>query len=285
MRWGVEKRLEFIEFRLFWEGGINRADIMDTFGVSVPQASKDLSLYEEKAPGNLRYDKREKRYIASETFKPTFLNPEPDRYLTQLRTVSDRIVTREETWLSDMPEADAMPVPHRRVDVDVLRALLSAVRERRAVEIHYQSMNPERPEPKWRWITPHAFGNDGLRWHVRAFCHIDRKFKDFVLSRCLDARGDQEPGAAPEDDRFWNETFDVVLSPNPALSKSQQQIIAQDFSMSDNRVTVPVRKALLYYFQKRLRLDAIAAMDGPHETPVVIKNSEAFARAVAEASA
>ena len=27
MRWGVEKRLEFIEFRLFWEGGINRAII------------------------------------------------------------------------------------------------------------------------------------------------------------------------------------------------------------------------------------------------------------------
>ena len=39
MRWGVEKRLEFIEFRLFWEGGINRADIMERFGVSVPQAS------------------------------------------------------------------------------------------------------------------------------------------------------------------------------------------------------------------------------------------------------
>ena len=42
MRWGVEKRLEFIEFRLYWEACINRADITDQFGVSVPQASKDL---------------------------------------------------------------------------------------------------------------------------------------------------------------------------------------------------------------------------------------------------
>lgn len=285
MRWGVEKRLEFIEFRLFWEGGINRADIMETFGVSVPQASKDLSLYEEKAPGNLRYDKREKRYFASEQFKPVFLKPEPDRYLTQLRTISDRIVAPEETWLSDMPEADAMPVPHRRVEVDVLRALLAAVRQRRSVEILYQSMNPERPEPVWRWLTPHAFGNDGLRWHVRAFCHIDKKFKDFLLSRCRDARGSQEPGAAPEDDSFWNKTFEVVLSPNPALSKSQQMIIAQDYNMSDNRVSVPVRKALLYYFQKRLRLDAIAAIDGPQETPVIIKNGEEFSRALAEANA
>ena len=27
LTWGVERRLEFIEFRLFWEGGVNRADI------------------------------------------------------------------------------------------------------------------------------------------------------------------------------------------------------------------------------------------------------------------
>ncbi len=46
---------------------------------------------------------------------------------------------------SDMPETDAMPVPHRRVDVDVLRDVLAAVRERRAIEIFYQSMNPEPP--------------------------------------------------------------------------------------------------------------------------------------------
>src|SRR5262249_8245882 len=140
MRWGVEKRLEFIEFRLFWEGGINRADIMKRFGVSVPQASKDLSLYEKKAPGNLVYDKRRKRYLAASSFKPVFLKPEADRYLAQLRSVSDHVVSAEETWLLDIPETDAMPVPHRRVDVNVLRSLLAAVRQRRAIEIHYQSM-------------------------------------------------------------------------------------------------------------------------------------------------
>jgi hypothetical protein len=285
MRWGVEKRLEFIEFRLFWEGGINRADIMEAFGVSVPQASKDLSLYEEKAPGNLRYDKRLKRYFASKDFEPVFLNPQADQYLTQLRSVSDRVVAPDETWLAEVPQTDAMPVPHRRVDVEVLRALVAAIRDHRAVEILYQSMNPSRPKPAWRWISPHAFGNDGLRWHVRAFCHIDGKFKDFLLSRCLETRDQAAAGAGPEDDFLWNERFDVLLSPNPALSKSQQQIIAQDYNMTGNRVSVPVRKALLYYFQKRLRLDGIGALDEPHETPVVIKNQDEFKRALLEASA
>jgi len=285
MRWGVEKRLEFIEFRLFWEGGINRADIMERFSVSVPQASKDLSLYEEKAPGNLVYDKRQKRYLAAPGFKPAFLKPEADIYLSQLRSVSDRVVSTEETWLSDMPETDAMPVPHRLVDVDVLRALLTAIRRQRAVEILYQSMNPARSKPTWRWITPHAFGNDSLRWHVRAYCHIDKKFKDFLLSRCLEARGDGESGASPEDDVFWNETFQVVLSPNPELSQNQRAVVAQDYDMKGDQVSVPVRRALLYYFEKRLRLDAVSALDAPHETPVVIANRDEFAQALAEAAA
>lgn len=36
---------------------------------------------------------------------------------------------------------------------------------------YYQSMNRDRPDPAWRRISPHAFGFDGLRWHVRAWCH------------------------------------------------------------------------------------------------------------------
>lgn len=285
LRWGVEKRLEFIEFRLLWEGGINRADIMKRFGVSVPQASKDLSLYEEKAPGNLVYDKSEKRYFAAPKFRPVFLKPEADRYLAQLRSIADRIVSPEESWLSHLPEFDPMPVPHRRIDVDVLRAIVAAIRRNRSLEIHYQSMNPARPGPEWRWITPHAFANDGLRWHVRAHCHIDKKFKDFLLSRCLAVGGDGEPGAKSIDDTLWNEFFDVILAPNPTLSQSQQEVIAQDYNMTGGCVRVPVRKAHLYYFQKRLRLDVADALDNPQEVPVIVDNREAFAAALAEAKA
>ena len=64
IKWGVKRRLEFIEFRLFWEGSINRADIIDFFHVSVPQASKDLNQYQSFASGNLKYDKSKKRYVA-----------------------------------------------------------------------------------------------------------------------------------------------------------------------------------------------------------------------------
>jgi hypothetical protein len=35
-----------MEFRLFWEGGENRSGIIEMFDVSVPQASKDLTLHQ-----------------------------------------------------------------------------------------------------------------------------------------------------------------------------------------------------------------------------------------------
>ena len=283
MRWGVEKRLEFIEFRLYWEGGINRADITDQFGVSVPQASKDLTLYEGKAPGNLVYDKSAKRYLAAPDFKPVFLEPQAGMYLKQLSADALSRDGLEESWLSAKPEFDAMPVPYRRVEVEVLRTILAAIHNDRAIEVEYQSMSTQRLEPEWRWITPHALGHDGLRWHVRAYCHIDHKFKDFILSRCLQVRGEKHPAAKPEADRYWREVFEVTLAPNPALSKAQQVIIAQDYEMVDGKVKVPVRKALLYYFQKRLRLDVADSVDQPHETPVIVANRTAFDAVLAEA--
>ena len=36
---------------------------------------------------------------------------------------------------------------------------------------------------------------------------------------------------------------------------------------------MPVRKALLYYFKKRLRLDVADALDRPQEAPVVVENA------------
>ena len=85
LRWGVEQRLEFIEFRLFWEGHVNRSDLMDQFGVSVNQASTDLNRYIGFAPDNMIYDKSARTYVRGPGFKPQFLEPDASRYLAQLR--------------------------------------------------------------------------------------------------------------------------------------------------------------------------------------------------------
>lgn len=283
LRWGVEQRLEFIEFHLFWEGGVNRADIKDYFGVSVPQTSKDLSQYQELAPDNIWYDRSEKRYLASESFKPLFLRPDASRYLMQLRSIADGVLAREESWLSQVPSFDALPLPRRNVDPDILRNVLNTVRAGKALEVRYQSLSASRPKPTWRWITPHAFGYDGHRWHARAFCHIDRQFKDFLLPRILKTRAEAEPEAGAPDDYVWQEQTNVALKPHPGLTEDQQQVVARDYGMKGAEICVKVRLALLYYFLKRLGLDFSEEKRNPKEQHVVLANPKAAKEALARA--
>jgi predicted DNA-binding transcriptional regulator YafY len=280
---GAEQRLEFIEFRLFWDGGVNRRDLIERFGVSVPQASNDLTAYRQRAPENVAYDLSGKRYVPTPEFRPRFLKPNPDRYLAQLKALSDGILELDDTWLAEIPETGVLPIPSRRSDASVLRAVLAAIRSKRALHINYQSSSPENPDPLWRWISPHAFGFDGFRWHVRAFCHRDHRFKDFLLGRCLAVSEPGPQAASGEDDWHWRTFFDVVLQPNPELTVEQRQAIALDYNMTDDILVVPVRFALLYYFNKRLRFDVSERYDKPRERPVTIKNKAEFEAALKKA--
>lgn len=186
LSWGVEQRLEFIEFRLFWEDGVNRSDITGRFGVSVPQASQDLSRYQALAPKNIFYDRSKKQYVRTEKFAPRFLRPDADQYLLQLQAIVGGVVPAKDSWLSEVPASDAVRIPHRNVRVEILRPLLEAVRRHKSIEVRYQSLTPSRPKPNWRWLSPHAFAFDGQRWHVRAFVHEDEQFADFLLPRFLE---------------------------------------------------------------------------------------------------
>lgn len=283
LRWGVERRLEFIEFRLFWEGGVNRSDIIEMFDVSVPQASKDLTLYQERAPQNAIYDKRAKRYVASPQFVPVFFRPDPDNYLARLRAIAEGLTEPGQSWIANPPHMDIALTPRREVDPMVLRAVIDAVRENRSIEIYYQSMNPERDHAIWRRMTPHAFGYDGLRWHARAFCHLANKYKDFLLPRILETRDAGEPGGGDIDDDLWRDIFGVEIGPHPALTASQQAVVAKDYGMTGGSAILKVRYAMLFYVLKRLGLLGDATKASPKTQHIVVLNREATEAALERA--
>jgi predicted DNA-binding transcriptional regulator YafY len=282
LRWNAEQRLEFIEFRLFWEGRVNRSDITEAFGVSIPQASNDLAQYRELAPANIHYDASEKRYLPTPDFRPRYLRPNAERYLAQLKAISEHVIALDDTWITELPAVDVTPIPTRQVEPHVLRQFLIAVRTKRSISIEYQSMNDLRPDPMWREITPHAFASDGLRWHLRAYCHIEHVFKDFIISRCLQIGQIGEPLSNPLEDTAWSTFFEVVLVANPKLSPAQQTTVQRDYGMQDGRSVLRVRRALLYYFNKRLRLDVAEKQDRPKETPVVVANRAGYDAALKE---
>ncbi len=272
LRWGVERRLEFIEFRLFWEGHVNRGDLMDAFGVSVNQASTDLNRYIGMAPDNMVYDKSARTYIRGSEFGPLFLKPDASRYLSQLRSVADGILDRADAWIGQFPSYDAAPTPVRGVNAKTLRSVVAAIRRSEAIEVKYQSLS--RPEPRWRWIAPHAIGFDGFRWHSRAFCLTDQSFKDFLLSRIIETRGTKPSEIDADGDSDWNEQVTLEIGPHPELSETQQKVIALDYGMRGGRAKIPVRKALLYYALKRLGLDTDPTARRPMDQQIILLNRE-----------
>ena len=272
LRWGVEQRLEFIEFRLFWEGHVNRSDLMSQFGVSVNQASTDLNRYIGFAPDNMVYDKSARTYVRGTEFKPQFLEPDASRYLAQLRPVADGILDREDSWIANLPPYAATPTPVRGVSPATLRSIVGAIRRSEAIEVKYQSLS--KPEPRWRWIAPHAIAFDGFRWHTRAFCLTDECFKDFLLSRMLEVRGTGEAATSAAEDDDWQSEVTLEVAPHPDLSETQARVIALDYGMQDGKAEIKVRRALLYYTLKRLGLDMDPSARKPQDQQIVLLNRE-----------
>lgn len=278
LRWGVEQKLQFIEFRLFWEGHVNRSDLIDKFSVSQNQASGDLNRYIALAPDNMVYDKSGKTYLRSSSFSPLFLKPDATQYLSQVRSVAEGIVAPEDAWIGNFPAFDAAPSPARGIDPVALRSIVIAIRRREAIHILYQSMSA--PDPEWRWISPHALAFDGFRWHARSYCEKSGEFRDFVISRIMEARQTRPPADPLAFDSAWNELVELHIGPHPALSPNQQRVVELDYGMNNGQVTILVRQALLYYALKRLGLDTDPAARKPQDQQIVLLNNEAIRGAV-----
>jgi predicted DNA-binding transcriptional regulator YafY len=244
--------MEFIDWRLRWEGRINRSDLTAFFGISVPQASLDIARYIELAPDNTRYDRSNKVYVASETFQALYPGTTPERYLNELLARCAGVLQPELGFSGWTPPMDMPANPARSVDSGTLLTLLSAIHNAKRVDVSYQSMSAAMPEE--RQISPHALGYDGFRWHVRAYCHSRSSHRDFVIARVLHASPTQVDALSPDADAAWHRRVDLVIGPNPALSPGTKRVIELDYAMRAGQVTISCRQALLFYTLKRLGL-------------------------------
>ena len=267
MNWGIKQRLEFIEFRLFWEGTINRKDLTDTFGVSVPQASADIKQYKQTAPGNIYYDKRQKKYQVSSKFEPVLGAIDAHKYLSNLSMLSGGLIKEDETFMGYIPEFSVVPSFERTIDPYILKRIVRALRERKAINIQYQSMS--RPSPVWRWISPHAFAFDGFRWHVRAYCELAKDFRDFILGRIIDVQNVKASKVMPSDDYKWNHFVTLKIGAHPDLTPDQRGIIEKEYKMEDGILKIKVRAAFIYYVLLNFRVERIKDL-------TVLRNREAI---------
>ncbi|HVC61687.1 MAG TPA: WYL domain-containing protein [Acetobacteraceae bacterium] len=251
LRWSVEQRVAFAARRLYWDGTINRDDLMRRFGVSANQATADLARLKEACPDGFAYDTVARRYRANPTFLPH--EADPTRLLRELRLIAENHLDPRDSTLASIPPLAIAELPERSVDAAVLRPVLAAIRDRRAVGARYVSF--QRPGEHRRVLSPHALVFDGFRWHVRAHDAGDDAFKDFVIARLSRVT---EAGAwhrHPAEDAAWNRLVTLEVAPHPGLDPHQRRVIARDYGMdARQRLLLKVREAVLFYVRRRFGL-------------------------------
>jgi predicted DNA-binding transcriptional regulator YafY len=275
--WTQNRRFEFIEWKLFWEGGLNRSDLEATFEISTPQASVDLRRYREIASDNIEYDGTGRTFRPTPDMKPSFLKVSADRLLLQLRALLSGALPRREVWFRDLPRIDIAPDIVRHVDPDCLRRILDAIRTRQCVEVRYQSLTNSRT----RLIGPHALAYDGYRWHVRAWACDRDDFRDFVLTRIDKIKLGPSADFDPADDLEWENFARLDLRPHPGLTDEQSRAIQRDYAMKGGKREIDVRLSMAYYFIMRMNLDLPDL--SPARAQICLSNIDEVRKAIEDA--
>lgn len=269
-RWGVQRRLEFIDFRLFWDGRFNRSDLSQTFGISAQQASSDIAQYLAKAPANLVYSAGEKAYLRTPAYEPAMLHASAERYLLQLVAIENRWMSQSDTWFDEMPPIENAGLLRKRTDASVLLRLLDAIKQHCEIDLSYASITGS-PEPG-RTIAPHALFHAAGRWYVRGWSRDHEDFRDYNLFR-IAAVGESRPSSVDSALDFeWAHTTNLKLIPNPALTTTQQAAVAAEYEMTEGVRRVPVRLSLTFYVMTENNLDVDAGILPPGKQQLVLVN-------------
>lgn len=281
LKWGIERRIAFLDSCLHWVGQVNRSDLMKFFGISLPQASSDLSRYAELAPGNLVYDRSRKAYLRGADFRPVIETPKATEILMALAGGLRGGDGPRAPWTEGLLVERSMPRLNRTIDEDVLTSLIAAVRTKRSIRICYQSFS--NPIPSDRSILPYAFVSDGERWHLRAFCERNLDFRDFVVSRISKCILEDKRSVDPDLDYEWTTMVTMRLAPNPRLDRQVRRMLEREYGMHRGVTMVETRASNIFYVMKQMFLDYDPEPTSPVRQPLVIENRDEVEQARVDA--
>ncbi|WP_144821044.1 helix-turn-helix transcriptional regulator [Marinobacter piscensis] len=265
IRWDLLLRYRLIETIALWEGRLTTNHICHSFGIGRQQASKDINTYlRELAPGNLVYDRHLKGYVPSSDFQPVVTRGHAEEYLDLLARQQNLSSTFEALEVG-LPGSQVVNAPNRVVAPETMRAVVAATRAGRQLQASYASLS--RPEAIENILEPHTLVCTGNNWHLRAWCNSSREFRDFALSRFHSAPTvlRQKARHSSEQDDDWNRSVVMVISPDHRLTEAQQNIIALDYGMENNRLDIETRAALTPYVLSQLGI----TLDSRHPDPLV----------------
>lgn len=271
LRWDLLQRYRLIEIIALWEGRLTSNHLCDTFGIGRQQASKDINDYLKSiGAGNLVYDAKTKGHRPSPGFQPKVTSGVADEYLHLLSRTRELGETFEQLPLQ-VANTDVVRVPLRNVKPEIIRALVTAARDGRRVEVDYVSL--QNPDREGRIIAPHTLVYACGRWHVRAFCEKNQDFRDFVLSRFRGTPVMEGPAnRGSGDDAQWSRKITLKVIPDQRLSREQRKVVEQDYGMTRGVLRIETRAALAQYVLQTLHIDPHVINAKPEAQQIVVKN-------------
>lgn len=242
-------RLAHIDFTLLFKGEAVRADLIDRFGISSAQATKDLSLYRELAPQNIEYDLKQKRHLKGKGFIPLF-------GYDVLRTLATISQGYGDGFSGRVKPSLACEAPYHlnKPSLSIVAKVTEAIHKGKALSITYVSLSSGETT---REIVPHTLVDNGLRWHVRGFDRKYCEFRDFVLTRIKAAevldRSTLLDFELETQDLQWNRFVELELVPHPRIEHSEA--IELDYAMINGVMKVEIRAATAGYLLRLWNVD------------------------------
>lgn len=267
-KWAIERRLAFIEFRLQWDGKVNRTDVATKFGISLNQATNDLVAYAKAAPENIRYDLSLRAYVRGENFSARYITSSAQSYLSQL-LASEETESAPDCWIGHVPSFDVLSSPTGEVANEILQPIVGAILAAEPIDGLLQ--NNREPNPSWTTIFPHALLMDGERWCVRAYSLSADDFETIPLARIAEVRVAGTSVDRPANDVEWTAVVELEIAPNPNLREADRNTIIRDLGMKGGVAAIKVRRALLPQLKSRL---GISSPPSPNDRLVVLSSVE-----------
>ncbi len=269
--WQLKKRFQFIEWHLMWERKFNARPLMEYFGISRYQATKDLKNYIIYAPNNvLSYDHLSKCYRPTTSFSPIFTNESPEEYLRTINDISDH---------EGAASIGEVPKLIRHIETGVLPSIMLSIDSKMAIDINYASANSPSGKNRRVWPTTLVYASNRL--HLRAYCNERLDYRDFNVSRILSVPCITDIVRPPVIDVSWETKIEIKLVPNPALSNDARKLIAREFNLKKGVRVLNLRAALVQYFIQDNLLPCTnqqieESKDKPWKFPLKIEDLEAL---------
>jgi predicted DNA-binding transcriptional regulator YafY len=252
LRWEQRQRLTLIEATVYWSGELCTGSLLNHFGISRVQASKDLTLYQSLCPDNIRYDRNLKRYVITDDFKASFMRGDAREFLQLLKISQDNTHSPLITLADNLPHTELLEPSFRQVKPAVLRIINQAINSQRNVHVSYQSMS--HATIVTHTLSPHTLVFDGLRWHIRSYSQTHEEYRDFVLARIQSATLEEPADYGADEDSAWQTWLCVKIGAHPGLTESQKFAVEFDYGMLDGVLEKQVRAPLLAYYLKSMRI-------------------------------